>query len=221
MEAPVLVLHQTPTKRTHVAIAHLSHLIVNTAAGCHFRRDALSLNAVILTRFCTMFQLRKSECSESFESEKFTMTVAWVPNHCEMFSECGCASKCEWASVNGRWIGLVGQRCENLVGCLKFHLYVQFLKSYFLNCCATLNSDILFSGMKEATWRKKTTSWAGSENLWGNEAWNALAHAAMIWQFLLLISYAAGPNFQFRYDERGVHTGVRWCLGWRSVFWSL
>ena len=126
MEAPVLVLHQTPTKHTHVAIAHLSHLIVNTAAGCHFSRDALSLNAVILTRFCTMFQLRKSECSESFESEKFTMMVAWVPNHCEMFNECGCASKCEWASVNGRWIGLVGQRCENLVGCLKFHLYVQF-----------------------------------------------------------------------------------------------
>ena len=26
-----------------------------------------------------------------------------------------------------------------------------------------------------------------------------------------------GPNFQCRYDGRGVCVGVRWCLGWRSV----
>ena len=41
---------------SHVVIARLSRLIVNNAAGCYFRRQALGLNTVIPTRFCAMFR---------------------------------------------------------------------------------------------------------------------------------------------------------------------
>ena len=81
-----------------------------------------------------------------------------------------------------------------------------------------LNSDILFNMMKEATLWRKNTSWAGSEGLWGNEAWIALAPGFVMLQLEILISYVAGPNFQFRCDERGVRKG---CLKKQSVVWSL
>ena len=75
--------------------------------------------------------------------------------------------------------------------------------------------------MKEATLRRKNTSWAGSERLLGNEAWNATVLDFVMLQLEVLISYVSGPNFRFRCDKRGVRTGVRWCLGWPSVVWSL
>ena len=75
--------------------------------------------------------------------------------------------------------------------------------------------------MKEAILRRKTTSWAGSERLLGNEAWNPTVLGFLMLQLEILISYVAGPNVRFRCDKRGVRTGVRWCLGWRSVDWSL
>ena len=71
------------------------------------------------------------------------------------------------------------------------------------------------------TLRRKNTSWAGSESLWGNEAWNASALGFVMLQLEILITYVAGPNFWFGYDETEVRTGVGWCLGWWSVVWSL
>ena len=71
----------------------------------------------------------------------------------------------------------------------------------------TLNNDILLNMKKEATLWRKNTTWAGSEGLWGNEAWNALASGFVMLQLEILISYVAGPNFQFRCDERGVRMG--------------
>ena len=65
-----------------------------------------------------LFQLRKNECSKSFESERFTMTVAWVVNRGEMFKM--------WVLVNGSQISLVGQRPEKPEANSKFHLYVHF-----------------------------------------------------------------------------------------------
>ena len=77
---------------SHVAITRLSQLIVNTAAGCYSHGQALGLNAVIPTHFCTMFWLGKGECSESFKSERFTMIVAQVVNCGEMFDNSNCAN---------------------------------------------------------------------------------------------------------------------------------
>ena len=54
-----------------MAIAHLGRVVFNTVTCCYSRGLATGLNAVILTRFCAMFRLRKSECYESFESEFF------------------------------------------------------------------------------------------------------------------------------------------------------
>ena len=72
-EAPVLVPHWIPreTYRTcsHTAVTHLGHIIVNTVTHCYSHGLATGLNAVILTRLCAVFRLRKSECYESFESE--------------------------------------------------------------------------------------------------------------------------------------------------------
>ena len=85
---------------SHTAIAHLSRLIVNTTTGYYSCGQALGLNTVIPTLFCAMFRLRKSEYSESFKSERFTMTVARLVNCGEMFDNCSCASKWEWVFVN-------------------------------------------------------------------------------------------------------------------------
>ena len=160
-----------------------------------------------------MFWLRKSKC---FEWK--TMMVARVVN-CEMFDDWGCANKWEWVSVNGSWIGLVSRRHEKPVLCL----YLRFI--LFCNCCATPNNDILFNMMKEAT-LQKNTSWAGSESLWRNEAWNALGLGFLMLQLEILILYIAGPNFWFSCDERGVRMGVgvaiRRLKSWsvRAFTWS-
>ena len=50
--------------------------------------EALVLNAVIPTCFCTMFQVRKGECSER---ERFTMSVVRIVNCSERLDNCGCA----------------------------------------------------------------------------------------------------------------------------------
>ena len=65
-----------------------------------------------------MFRLRKNESSKSFESERFTMTVARVVNRGEMFKM--------WVLVNGSQISLVGQRPEKPEANSKLHLYVRF-----------------------------------------------------------------------------------------------
>ena len=200
---------------SHAAITCLGHLIVNTASGCS--RQALGLNTVIPSCFCTLFWLRTSQCSKSFESERFTMTVMWTVNRGQMFDHCGCASKWERVSVNGSQVGLVCWRHEKPVGHLKLCMYGL---TFFFTAVATPNSDILFSMVKEATLQRKNTSWAGSESLWGNEARNTLAHSLMMLQLGILISDVAGPNCKFKCDERGVCMGVRWCLGWWSVLWN-
>ena len=139
------------------ATAHLSHLIVNAAASCYSCRQALGLNAVSPTCFCTMFWLRKSKCSEIFENEGFTMTVARVVNHGEMLDDCSCASKWWWVLVNGSCIGLLSQRCEKPEGSSKLHLCVQFFFffSFFKLLCNP--SDILLNTTKEAALRRKNT----------------------------------------------------------------
>ena len=60
----------------------------------------------------------------------------------------------------------------------------------------------VFGIMKEATLWRKTASWAASEGLLGNEAWNALALSFVMLQLEILISCIAGPNFQFRYQRK-------------------
>ena len=115
---------------SHAATTCLGHLIVNTASGCS--RQALGLNTVIPPCFCTLFWRRTSQCSKSFESERFTMTVMWTVNRGQMFDHCGCASKWERVSVNGSQVGLVCWRHEKPVGHLKLCMYGL---TFFLNCC--------------------------------------------------------------------------------------
>ena len=107
---------KTDGVHSHAAVAHLGCLIVNTTNGCYSCGQSLGLNTVIPTHFCAMFQLRKSEYSESFESERFTMTVARVVNCGEMFDDCSCANKWEWVFINTSRVSQVGRRCEKLVG---------------------------------------------------------------------------------------------------------
>ena len=71
----ILALHQIPTKHfracEHMAVAHLSCLIVNTAAGSYSYGQTLALNTVTLSLTC-MFQQRKREC---FEHERCSTMV--------------------------------------------------------------------------------------------------------------------------------------------------
>ena len=67
-----------------------------------------------------MFWLRKSKCSESFE----TISVVRAENCGEKFDNCGCANKWEWVSVNSSQTGQVSRRHEKPVGHLKLHLLV-------------------------------------------------------------------------------------------------
>ena len=60
---------------SHVAVAHLGRIIVNTVTCCYSRGLATGLNAVILTCLCAMFQLRKSKCYKSSQG-KFSR-VGW------------------------------------------------------------------------------------------------------------------------------------------------
>ena len=46
---------ETYGARSHAAIAHLGHVIMNTVTCCYSHRLATGLNAVILTHFCAMF----------------------------------------------------------------------------------------------------------------------------------------------------------------------
>ena len=93
--------------------------------GCYFHGQALAPNALIPSHFCAMFWLRKSNCSESFESERFTTSVAQVVNHGEKFDSFAFASKWEWVSVNNSGIGLVGD--VKLVGHFRLRLFVSAL----------------------------------------------------------------------------------------------
>ena len=61
--------HKTYGACLLAAIACLGHVIVSTVTFCYSRVLVTGLNAVILTRFCAMFRLRRSKCYESFESE--------------------------------------------------------------------------------------------------------------------------------------------------------
>ena len=130
---------------------------MNPVTCCYSCGQATGLNAVIVPCFCTMFWLRKSKCYESFESEKCTVSVASV-NRGKMFDGCSCASTWECLSVYGSQIGLVGQRHEKPAGHLKLH-FVCLKKYKLFNCCATPNSNILFSMMKEVTEEEYHMSW--------------------------------------------------------------
>ena len=61
--------HKTYGARSLAAIAFLGCVILNTVTCCYSRGLATGLNTVILTHFCSVFQLRRSECYESSESE--------------------------------------------------------------------------------------------------------------------------------------------------------
>ena len=66
---------ETYGAHSHMAVAHLSHSVVNTVTGSYFHGQPLGLNTVLPKGFCAMFWLRKKKGSKSFESERFTMTV--------------------------------------------------------------------------------------------------------------------------------------------------
>ena len=83
---------------------------------CHSCRQALGFNAVIPTRFYAVFQPRNSDCSESSESDRFSILVTRAENCGKKIDDCGGANKWEWVSVNGSRTGLVSQRHKNLVG---------------------------------------------------------------------------------------------------------
>ena len=83
--------HKTYRARSRAAIACLRCVILNTVTCCYSRGLATGVNTVILTRFCSMFQLRRSKCYESFESERCTVSVASV-NRGKMFDGCSCAN---------------------------------------------------------------------------------------------------------------------------------
>ena len=75
----------------HVHMRLSSVLVVNCE---HCRWLSLSWAGIRLE--CShSFLLLHSECSKSFESERFTMVVAHVINCGEMFDDCCCASKWE------------------------------------------------------------------------------------------------------------------------------
>ena len=85
---------QKGSTRSHAAIARLGHVIVNTVTRCYSRGLATGLNTVILTCFCAMFRLRKSECYESFESESSGGRGGGARFQSSSFeSMCVCASK--------------------------------------------------------------------------------------------------------------------------------
>ena len=99
--------HKTFRVHFHVVVIHISCLIVKTAAGCYSCGQALALNTIITTCLCAMFQQRKSSCSKSVKSERFTISVTRAINHGKKADDCSCANKWEWVSVNSRQTGLV------------------------------------------------------------------------------------------------------------------
>ena len=95
---------EAPMTRVHLECVHtwLSPVsvtvIVNTVAGCYFRRQSLVLNAVTPTRFCAMFDKEKSECFDNVE--RFTMSVTQVANCGEKFNDSGCVNKWKWEWIS-------------------------------------------------------------------------------------------------------------------------
>ena len=63
--------HRTNEACSYTVIAHLGHVIVNAVICRYSHRLATGLNAVILTRFCTVFWLTKIKCYKSFDSYFF------------------------------------------------------------------------------------------------------------------------------------------------------
>ena len=63
--------HRTNEACSYTVIARLGHVIVNAVICCYSHRLATGLNAVILTRFCTVFWLTKIKCYKSFDSYFF------------------------------------------------------------------------------------------------------------------------------------------------------
>ena len=132
----------------------------------------------------------------------------------------GCANKWEWVSVNGSWTGLVGRRHEKSVGHSKLRLYMFNFFSFFFfffNCCTIPNNDTsiwwrrpLYRGRIPGELEVKVCEKMKPGTHWHSVLCNKI-----------LISYVAEPEFRFRCNERGVHTGVGWWLGWRSVIWSV
>ena len=72
-----LKTHETYWARSQVAITCLSRLIVKTAAGCYCHGQALGLNEVIPTCFCTMFWLKKYTKGPTFWKVKDSPW--WLP----------------------------------------------------------------------------------------------------------------------------------------------
>ena len=63
--------HRTNEACSYTVIARLGHVIVNAVICRYSHRLATGLNAVILTRFCTVYWLTKIKCYKSFDSYFF------------------------------------------------------------------------------------------------------------------------------------------------------
>ena len=101
---------------TAAAVTLAGRLNCEHSRCCYSCRQALGFSAVIATCFYAIFQLRKSDCSESSESERFSILVTRAENCGQKTDDCGGANKWEWVLINGSWTGLVSQRHKNLVG---------------------------------------------------------------------------------------------------------
>ena len=158
------------------------------------------MNTVIPTRFCASAKKKQERMFRKFWK--------WKIHHdgrssCKLAkcSTTGCTTnKREWVSVNGSRIGRVGWRRETL---------------------ETVQGHTLQYGERgRFTEEEYQLSWKWKFV----KKWSLKCIA--VWfrdlvQLEVLISCVAEPNFRFRCNERGVLTGVRWYLGWRSVVWSL
>ena len=136
-----------PLKTHHIHIFESRNMIYDkiTSKTCRFETCRYLKLPNFKLKFISWeqvtFRLRKSECSESLESERFTMSVARVVDCGEKFDNCSWANKWEWISVNGSWISRVGRRCEKPLGHLKLCLFVcAVFQNKTKNCCATPNS---------------------------------------------------------------------------------
>ena len=205
-EALVLIPYQIPTKHTecvHTRKLFVLSLIVNTATGSQSHGQALGLKSLMQS-----FLVLCSECSKSFESKRFTMTVAQVVNHGERFNDCGCVIEWEWVSVNITRIGLVGRRREKLVGHSELHLFVCLLHHYYSYLfCFSIWWKILYRRRLSLEMEEKICE----------EMKPGTDQCAVLW-FCSFRSWFHRLQdltftFQFRYDKRGVCTGVRWSLG--------
>lgn len=151
--------HETFGACSLVAVAWLSHLIVNAATGCCSLGQALALNAVIAASFCTMFQQRK----------KVSVMIVLKDSTC-LLLELSVMVK----SLTSVAVPINGSGYRQTVAVLVWSevwkaggTFSKLCKCMFVfGCCVAPNSDIIINVMNEVTLLKKKISWAGSQHLW-------------------------------------------------------